>query len=199
MFGQGAARLFLPDPGNPPPYDVIRDFPDSTSSWPKTATDSAVKGHCGRLPNVRLWLIREVPATSAPRPVYPQLRTFKPHVCFLPDCFRLTPSSGRGCHPRRMSQVDPKPTFGSGRIRTLTLAHPASWTLGVGRCENAAEAATTDSPLRQTKLKELSSESVEDPLREHHRVLELLHRHVRKGSHKCITRGMSLRFAPSSE
>ncbi len=30
-------------------------------------------------------------------------------VCLSLDCFRSTPSSGRGRHPRRTSQPDPKP------------------------------------------------------------------------------------------
>ena len=47
MFGQGAARPFLSDPGNPPTYEFIREFPDSTSSWPKTVTHSAVEGDSG--------------------------------------------------------------------------------------------------------------------------------------------------------
>ncbi len=59
-----------------------------------------------------IWLIREVPTTSAPRPVYLQQPTFKPHVCFPPDCFRSTPSSGRGRHPRKMTGCDPKQTNG---------------------------------------------------------------------------------------
>ena len=61
--------------------------------------------------NVSSWLRREVSTTSALRPVYPQQATFKPHVCFPPDCFRFTPSFGRGRHLRRMSQPDPSATF----------------------------------------------------------------------------------------
>ncbi len=37
-------------------------------------------------------LIREVPTTPAPRPVYPQQPTFKPHVRFRADCARSTPN-----------------------------------------------------------------------------------------------------------
>ncbi len=56
--------------------------------------------------NVCPWLIREVPTTSAPRPVYLQQPTLKPHVCFPPDCFRSTPSSGRGRYPRKMTAFE---------------------------------------------------------------------------------------------
>jgi hypothetical protein len=42
---------------------------------------------------------------SLVRLLYPQQATFKPHVCFPPDCFRFTPSFGRGKHPRRMSHI----------------------------------------------------------------------------------------------
>ncbi len=58
-------------------------------------------------PNVRLWLIGEVPTTSAPRPVYPQQPTFKPHIGFRADYVCFTSESGRGISGSRESVVDP--------------------------------------------------------------------------------------------
>ena len=66
--------------------------------------------------NFCCWLQADYLITSAPRPVYPQLRTFKPHVCFRADCVRSTPSSGRGRHPRPTSQFDPTRTLVPIRI-----------------------------------------------------------------------------------
>jgi hypothetical protein len=43
-------------------------------------------------------------------------------VGFRADCFRSTPSSGRGWHPRRMSQVDPELT----PEKAISLTNPGS-------------------------------------------------------------------------
>ena len=58
--------------------------------------------------NVSFWLKAEVPATSAPRPVYPQQATFKPHVRFLGVEVRSTSDSRRDWARSAKTGHDPK-------------------------------------------------------------------------------------------
>ncbi len=123
MFGQGAARLFLPDPGNPPPYDVIRDFPDSTSSWPNTVTDLAVEGHCGRLSNVRSWLGTVLTAPDKKRPLYPQQPTFAGR-CPLSCLFRPLCPHNRTFKPRWPVCHQFRPLPAPDKLRPLCPGQP---------------------------------------------------------------------------
>jgi hypothetical protein len=81
-----------------PTFDVVCDV-----SCVLTNAEEGVRGKA----HFRSWLGTEVPTITAPRPVYPQQPTFKPHVRFRACLLPLIPQQTTFWTRLGMSQVDP--------------------------------------------------------------------------------------------